>query len=89
MFTSQANESVQTNGADQGHLSSARSIFRAEALQHYLENQERVALPPMVSPQFFRYLWIAAGWLAAVGLLLACWPWIGAWTTSLISWWLG
>jgi len=53
-----------------------RSIFRSEALQHYQENQEKVVLPPLVSPRIFIYLWALAGFMMVAGLLLACWPWI-------------
>jgi hypothetical protein len=74
---------------NQGQPAAARSIFRAEALQHYLANQEKVALPPMVSPHIFGYLWLAAGLLGLIGLLLAFWPWIGDLAAGLIAWWLG
>lgn len=55
-----------------------RAIFRAEALKHYQENQEKVVLPPLVSPRVFAYLWFLGGVLVLVGTLIAFWPWIGA-----------
>lgn len=61
-----------------------RSIFRAEALQHYQENQEKVVLPPLVSPRIFGYLWLIAGLTALAGLLIAFWPWMGALVESLL-----
>ena len=52
----------------------SRSIFRAEALQRYRENQEKVVLPRLVSPRVFAYLWIVALLLLLAGSLVAFWP---------------
>jgi hypothetical protein len=57
--------------------STERSIFRAEALQRYAQNQEKVVLPHLVSPRAFVYLWLLAGLIMVAGLLLTFWPWIG------------
>ena len=54
-----------------------RSIFRSEALQHYIQNQEKVVLPRLASPRVFVYLWIVALVLLVVGAIIAFWPLIG------------
>ena len=51
-----------------------RSIFRAEARQRYIQNQERVVLPRLVSPRVFIVLWILALVLTVAGYLIAFWP---------------
>ena len=53
---------------------SGRSIFRAEARKHYIQNQEKVVLPRLVSPQIFVYLWILALLVMAAGSIIAFWP---------------
>ena len=35
-----------------------RAIFREEARRHYIENEEKVELPAVVSPTIFIYLWL-------------------------------
>jgi hypothetical protein len=57
--------------------SAERSIFRSEARQRYVENQEKVALPRLASPRVFLYLWILALLLIVAGALIAFWPLIG------------
>jgi len=57
--------------------STERSIFRAEARQHYLRNQEQVVLPRLASPRVFIYLWILALLLMLAGASIAFWPLIG------------
>jgi hypothetical protein len=57
--------------------STERSIFRAEALQRYIQNQEKVVLPHLVSPRAFVYLWVLASLIMVAGLILAFWPWMG------------
>lgn len=65
-------------------ISVRRGIFRLEALQHYIENEEKVELPMVVSPRFFVYLWIVSLFLMVAGLVITFWPliqqWIGNWT---------
>ena len=51
-----------------------RTIFRAEAHQHYVQNQEKVAVPRLASPQAFGYLWVLALLLMIAGSLIAFWP---------------
>ena len=51
-----------------------RSIFRAEARQHYIQNQEKVVLPPLVSRRIFVFLWILALLLMLAGSLIVFWP---------------
>jgi thiol:disulfide interchange protein len=51
-----------------------RSIFRAEALKRYAQNQERAVFPRLVSPHSFRLLWLAAVFFLVAGLLIAFWP---------------
>ena len=53
---------------------SGRSIFRAEARERYIQNQEKVVLPRLVSPQVFVYLWILALLVMAAGSIIAFWP---------------
>jgi hypothetical protein len=52
-----------------------QSIFRAQALRHYRENQEKVVLPNLVSPRSFVLLWVIATLVMIAGLVLAFWPW--------------
>ncbi len=63
-------------GTSQDQPSANRSIFRAEALRHYQENQQKVVMPPLVSPRVFIYLWLLAGLTALLGLALAVLPWL-------------
>ena len=74
-----ASKSV-TNVGTESTPSTQRSIFRAEALQHFVQNQEKVVLPNLVSPRAFLFLWILATVVMLVGLLLAFWPWLGVLT---------
>lgn len=53
---------------------SGRSIFRAEARKRYIQNQEKVVLPRLVSLQVFAYLWILALLFMAAGSIIAFWP---------------
>ena len=55
-------------------LTHERSIFRIEARQHYLENQEKVVLPRLLSARLFTILWILALILMAMGLVVTFWP---------------
>lgn len=56
-----------------------RAIFREEARQHYIENEQKVELPLVVSPRFFVYLWILSLVLMTFGLVVAFWPLIRHW----------
>lgn len=56
-----------------------RAIFREEARRHYIENEEKVELPAVVSPRFFLYLWVLSLALMAVGLTVTFWPLIRQW----------
>lgn len=56
-----------------------RAIFRDEARQHYIQNEEKVELPKVFSPRFFTVLWILSLLLMAVGLIIAFWPLIQQW----------
>lgn len=51
-----------------------RSIFRGEARQRYIENQQKIVLPRLVSNRLFLLLWIT-GFLAMIlGLIITFWP---------------
>ena len=66
---------VENGGPDEQALpSTQRSIFRNEARQRYIQNQERVHVPRLASPRTFGYLWILALLLTVIGLLIAFWP---------------
>lgn len=60
----------------QGMIASPRNrpIFRAEARRRYLQNQEKIALPRMVSSRVFIFLWLLALLLMGVGGIVAFWP---------------
>jgi hypothetical protein len=72
------NEPIADNSMDgetgDNHLTRERSIFRTEARQHYIENQEKVILPRLLSERLFTILWILALLLAALGSVVALWP---------------
>ena len=57
--------------------SAERAIFRAEARQHYIQNQEKVVIPRLASPRVFVTLWILGLLLMVAGFLIAFWPLIG------------
>jgi hypothetical protein len=68
------NNLTQEGEPSQVPPSTTRSIFRSEALEHYIQNQEKVELPRLISVKLFRYLWIVALLLMAAGLVVAFWP---------------
>ena len=71
----EANNDLSREGEpDQVASSNNRSIFRSEALEHYIQNQEKVELPRLISVKLFRYLWIISLLLMIVGLLIVFWP---------------
>lgn len=51
-----------------------RSIFRAEARQHYLTNQDKVVFPRLLSHKLFFVLWLIALAFLVVGALITFWP---------------
>ncbi len=51
-----------------------RSIFRSEARQRYVENQQKIMLPRLLSTRFFLFLWIAGFLIMAAGLIITFWP---------------
>ena len=66
----------QPDAASSAPPASGRSIFRSVALAKYVQNQEKVVLPPSVSPAGFIELWVFAGFVMVVGLALVFWPWL-------------
>ncbi len=46
-----------------------RAIFRAEAVQRYIENREKAVLPRFVTPRTFLCLWLLLGLLVAGGVV--------------------
>jgi hypothetical protein len=68
------NDLTQEEMPAQVPASATRSIFRSEAREHYIQNQEKVELPRLISVKLFRYLWIVALLLMAAGLVVAFWP---------------
>lgn len=55
-----------------------RSIFRAQALDEYLREQEKAVLPRVISPRVFGLLWAVAAVLLALGFGIVFWPAIAA-----------
>jgi hypothetical protein len=51
-----------------------RRIFRAQAEEHYLANQEKVVFPRFVSTRIFNALWVIALLLFILGLLITFSP---------------
>jgi hypothetical protein len=74
MFQEPTTDRVQDSTGAKAMPTSGRSIFRAEAHKHYIQNQEKVVLPRLVSPQVFVYLWILALLVMAAGSIIAFWP---------------
>lgn len=70
---------VDSNRRGDEDQPAGRAIFREEARRHYIENEEKVELPAVVSPKIFVYLWIISLALMAVGLIVAFWPLIQQW----------
>ncbi len=58
----------------EARVSADRSIFRIEAYENYVQNKEKIVLPRLVSSTGFVLLWIIAGVLMALGLVMAFWP---------------
>lgn len=51
-----------------------RSIFRSQAIDNYVRNQDRAVFPSLVSPRIFRLLWILAAGSMMLGIIIAFWP---------------
>ena len=68
------NDRADNGRPAQAPASPERSIFRAEARERYIQNQERVVLPRLVSPRIFIVLWIVALLCMVAGYLIAFWP---------------
>lgn len=66
-------KSLQAERTD-NDLSQERSIFRVEAQEHYLANQDRVVFPRLLSRKFFAILWVIALSLFILGSLITFWP---------------
>lgn len=74
MYQKPANDLTQEGEPAQVPPSATRSIFRSEAREHYIQNQEKVELPRLISAKLFRYLWVLALLLMAAGSIVAFWP---------------
>lgn len=84
MYPEHITDSAPRRNNGQSPVPAERGIFREEAVQHYIQNEEKVELPTVVSPRFFVYLWIVSLLLMAVGLVITFWPliqqWVVRWT---------
>ena len=49
---------------------SQRAIFRAEAVQRYIQKHEEAVLPRLICPRTFLYLWILLGLLLVAGFFV-------------------
>ena len=74
MYQEPINDLTQEEMPAQVPASATRSIFRSEAREHYIQNQEKVELPRLISAKLFRYLWVLALLLMAAGSIVAFWP---------------
>ena len=79
VYPERITDSTHHGNNDQSPPLTERAIFRDEARQHYIQNEEKVELPMVVSPRFFVYLWILSLLLMATGLIIAFWPLIRQW----------
>ncbi len=77
MFQEPTTDRVQNGGPANALPSTGRTIFRSEARQRYVQNQEKMVLPRLVSPRVFVYLWILALLLTVAGSIIALWHLIG------------
>ena len=77
VFQEPTSDRDQNSGPAAAPPSAERAIFRAEARQHYIQNQEKVVIPRLASPRVFVTLWILGLLLMAAGFLIAFWPLIG------------
>lgn len=67
-------EGRSQNGTEIQEAPVARTIFRIEAYQNYVQNKERVVFPRLASSRGFLVLWVIAGLLLVSGLMVAFWP---------------
>ncbi len=74
MYQKPVNMPSNENGQEELPPPTNRSIFRSEARENYIRNQQKVEFPRLVSVKLFRYLWIVALLLMAAGSLIAFWP---------------
>ena len=74
MYQEQANDPAEEGKISEDSSPTNRSIFRSEAREHYIQNQEKVELPRLISAKLFRYLWVLALLLMAAGSIVAFWP---------------
>jgi hypothetical protein len=74
VYQEPANDLTQEAGSTELSPPPSRAIFRSEALEHYIQNQEKVELPRLISLKFFRFLWISALLLMVAGSIFAFWP---------------
>ena len=74
MYPESSTNHTRQGGNNHRPVQSPRTIFREEARQHYIQNQEKVELPEVVSPRSFIALWIVALLLMGAGLIIAFWP---------------
>jgi hypothetical protein len=77
VFQEPTTDRAQDGRPAQALPSAARSIFRAEARQHYLQNQEKVVLPRLVSRRVFVTLWILVLLFLVAGSIIVVWSFIG------------
>jgi hypothetical protein len=77
VFQEPTSDRDQNNGPAGVPPSPERAIFRAEARQRYIQNQEKVVIPRLASPRVFVSLWILGLLLMVAGFLIAVWPLIG------------
>ena len=80
MYTDRTTDRTQSGGKERTQQAAEHAIFRDEARQHYIQNEEKVELPMVVSPRFFVYFWILSLLLLATGLIIAFWPLIRQWS---------
>lgn len=59
-----------------------RTIFRAEAIHHYIQGRAETVLPQVVSPRAFRHLWLLLALLVAVGAFGALLSWVPTYATG-------
>ena len=61
---------MKTDAAEPAALQ-PRPIFRADAVQRYIQSHQKSILPRFVCPRTFLYLWILLGLLLLAGSLAA------------------